>query len=129
MGSEDIERQAPNVYRMKMLGAEVIPVTSGSRTLKDALNEALRDWVTHVENTFYIIGSVAGPAPYPEMVRDFQAIIGREARDQIQEAGRPPAGPAGRLRRRWLQCNRVVPPVPGRSRCAHARDRGSRPGA
>ena len=91
MGSEDIERQAPNVYRMKMLGAEVIPVTSGSRTLKDALNEALRDWVTHVENTFYIIGSVAGPAPYPEMVRDFQAIIGREARDQIQEqAGRLP---------------------------------------
>ena len=91
MGSEDIERQAPNVYRMKMLGAEVIPVTSGSRTLKDALNEALRDWVTHVENTFYIIGSVAGPAPYPEMVRDFQAIIGREARRQAQEqAGRLP---------------------------------------
>ncbi len=91
MGSEDIERQAPNVYRMKMLGAEVIPVTSGSRTLKDALNEALRDWVTHVENTFYIIGSVAGPAPYPEMVRDFQAIIGREARHQVQEqAGRLP---------------------------------------
>lgn len=91
MGSEDIERQAPNVYRMKLLGAEVIPVTSGSKTLKDALNEALRDWVTHVENTFYIIGSVAGPAPYPEMVRDFQAIIGREARRQIQEqAGRLP---------------------------------------
>ena len=91
MGSEDIERQAPNVYRMKMLGAEVIPVTSGSRTLKDALNEALRDWVTHVENTFYIIGSVAGPAPYPEMVRDFQAIIGRETRRQVQEqAGRLP---------------------------------------
>ena len=91
MGSEDIKRQAPNVYRMKLLGAEVIPVTSGSKTLKDALNEALRDWVTHVENTFYIIGSVAGPAPYPEMVRDFQAIIGREARRQIQEqAGRLP---------------------------------------
>ncbi len=91
MGSEDIERQAPNVYRMKLLGAEVIPVTSGSRTLKDALNEALRDWVTHVDDTFYIIGSVAGPAPYPEMVRDFQTIIGREARHQIQEqAGRLP---------------------------------------
>ncbi len=91
MGAEDIERQAPNVYRMKLLGAEVVPVHSGSRTLKDALNEALRDWVTHVEDTFYIIGSVAGPAPYPEMVRDFQAIIGREAREQIQQqAGRLP---------------------------------------
>ena len=91
MGSEDIKRQSPNVYRMKLLGAEVIPVTSGSKTLKDALNEALRDWVTHVEDTFYIIGSVAGPAPYPEMVRDFQVIIGREARRQIQEqAGRLP---------------------------------------
>ena len=91
MGSEDIERQAPNVYRMKLLGAEVVPVSSGSKTLKDALNEALRDWVTHVDDTFYIIGSVAGPAPYPEIVRDFQAIIGREARRQIQEqAGRLP---------------------------------------
>ena len=91
MGSEDIVRQAPNVYRMKLLGAEVIPVTAGSKTLKDALNEALRDWVTHVENTFYIIGSVAGPAPYPEMVRDFQSVIGQEARQQIQEqAGRLP---------------------------------------
>ena len=91
MGSEDIARQAPNVYRMKLLGAEVVPVTSGSRTLKDALNEALRDWVTNVENTFYIIGSVAGPAPYPEMVRDFQSIIGREARHQMmEETGRLP---------------------------------------
>ena len=91
MGAEDIERQAPNVYRMKLLGAEVRPVTSGSRTLKDALNEAMRDWVTNVDNTFYIIGTVAGPHPYPAMVRDFQAVIGREARRQILEmAGRLP---------------------------------------
>ena len=91
MGAEDIARQSPNVYRMKLLGAEVVPVASGSRTLKDALNEALRDWVTNVDDTFYIIGSVAGPAPYPEIVRDFQAVIGREARQQMQElAGRLP---------------------------------------
>lgn len=85
MGAEDIERQAPNVYRMKLLGARVVPVTSGSRTLKDALNEAMRDWVTNVDDTFYIIGTVAGPHPYPAMVRDFQTIIGREARRQILE--------------------------------------------
>ena len=85
MGSEDMKRQAPNVYRMKLLGATVIPVESGSKTLKDALNEAMRDWVTNVENTFYIIGTVAGPHPYPMMVRDFQAIIGREAILQMQE--------------------------------------------
>ncbi|MFZ5594958.1 MAG: tryptophan synthase subunit beta [Pseudomonadota bacterium] len=91
MGSEDIKRQAINVYRMKLLGAEVVPVESGSKTLKDALNEAMRDWVTNVDNTFYIIGTVAGPHPYPMMVRDFQAIIGREARAQIlEEAGRLP---------------------------------------
>ena len=91
MGAEDIERQAPNVYRMKLLGAEVVPVTSGSRTLKDALNEAMRDWVTNVDNTFYIIGTVAGPHPYPAMVRDFQAVIGREARQQMQDmTGRLP---------------------------------------
>ena len=83
MGVEDVERQALNVDRMKLLGAEVIPVTSGSRTLKDAMNEAIRDWVTNVRNTFYIIGSVAGPHPYPLMVREFQAIIGREARRQF----------------------------------------------
>ena len=83
MGAEDIERQAMNVFRMKLLGAKVVPVTSGSRTLKDALNEAMRDWVTNVDNTFYIIGTVAGPHPYPAMVRDFQAIIGRESREQI----------------------------------------------
>lgn len=84
MGAEDIERQKINVFRMKLLGAEVVPVTSGSKTLKDALNEAMRDWVTNIDNTFYIIGTVAGPHPYPAMVRDFQAIIGREAREQIQ---------------------------------------------
>lgn len=85
MGSEDIKRQAPNVYRMKLLGAEVIPVTSGSRTLKDAMNEAMRDWVTNVDDTFYIIGTAAGPHPYPQLVRDFQSVIGREARSQCLE--------------------------------------------
>ena len=85
MGEIDIERQAPNVFRMKLLGAEVRPVSSGSRTLKDAMNEALRDWVTNVDDTFYIIGTVAGPHPYPEMVRDFQSVIGREAREQMME--------------------------------------------
>jgi tryptophan synthase beta chain len=83
MGSEDMKRQSPNVYRMHLLGATVVPVESGSRTLKDALNEALRDWVTNVESTFYIIGTVAGPAPYPEMVRDFQRIIGDECIEQM----------------------------------------------
>lgn len=82
MGADDVERQKLNVYRMKLLGAEVIPVTSGSRTLKDALNEAMRDWVTNVDHTFYIIGTVAGPHPYPMLVRDFQSIIGRETREQ-----------------------------------------------
>jgi len=91
MGAEDVKRQALNVYRMKLLGAEVVPVQSGSKTLKDALNEAMRDWVTNVDNTFYIIGTVAGPHPYPMLVRDFQAIIGREAKHQILEAeGRLP---------------------------------------
>ncbi len=85
MGSEDIKRQALNVYRMKLLGATVVPVESGSKTLKDALNEAMRDWVTNVDNTFYIIGTVAGPHPYPMLVRDFQCVIGREARAQILE--------------------------------------------
>jgi tryptophan synthase beta chain len=83
MGAEDIQRQAINVYRMKLLGATVVPVTSGSRTLKDALNEAMRDWVTHVDDTYYVIGTVAGPHPYPAMVRDFHACIGEEARRQI----------------------------------------------
>ena len=91
MGSEDVKRQAPNVYRMNLLGATVVPVESGSRTLKDALNEALRDWVTNVENTFYIIGTVAGPHPYPMMVRDFQRVIGDECVVQMPEMiGRQP---------------------------------------
>jgi tryptophan synthase beta chain len=91
MGAVDIERQKINVYRMKLLGAEVVPVTSGSKTLKDALNEALRDWVTNVADTFYIIGTVAGPHPYPMMVRDFNAVAGREARAQmLEQFGRLP---------------------------------------
>jgi tryptophan synthase beta chain len=91
MGAEDVQRQKLNVYRMKLLGAEVVPVTSGSRTLKDAMNEAMRDWVTNVDDTFYIIGTVAGPHPYPMLVRDFQAIIGREAREQsLKQADRLP---------------------------------------
>ena len=93
MGEEDIRRQSLNVYRMKLLGAEVVPVTSGSRTLKDAMNEALRDWVTNVDDTFYIIGTVAGPHPYPMLVRDFQSVIGREARVQsLAQTGKLPAG-------------------------------------
>ncbi|NLC37491.1 MAG: tryptophan synthase subunit beta, partial [Alcaligenaceae bacterium] len=91
MGSEDVRRQASNVYRMKLLGATVVPVESGSRTLKDALNEAMRDWVTNVENTFYIIGTVAGPHPYPMMVRDFQSVIGTECLEQMPaDAGGQP---------------------------------------
>ncbi len=91
MGEVDVVRQRPNVFRMKLLGAEVVPVSSGSRTLKDALNEAMRDWVTNVADTFYIIGTVAGPHPYPELVRDFQSVIGEEAKQQILKAeGRLP---------------------------------------
>jgi tryptophan synthase beta chain len=91
MGAKDIERQAPNVFRMKLLGAQVVPVTSGSQSLKDAMNEALRDWVTNVADTFYLIGTAAGPHPFPAMVRDFQSVIGRETRAQMQKAeGRLP---------------------------------------
>jgi tryptophan synthase beta chain len=91
MGSEDVKRQAPNVFRMKLLGATVVPVESGSKTLKDALNEAMRDWVTNISDTFYIIGTVAGPHPYPMMVRDFQTVIGIEAKEQMKEmVGRQP---------------------------------------
>ena len=97
MGSEDIKRQKPNVYRMELLGAKVVPVESGSRTLKDALNEAMRDWVTYVDQTFYIIGTVAGPHPYPTMVRHFQSVIGREAKQQILEL-------TGALPRALLAC-------------------------
>lgn len=97
MGKTDIERQKPNVFRMKLLGAEIKPVTSGAGTLKDAMNEALRDWVAHVEDTFYIIGTVAGPHPYPAMVRDFQSVIGREVREQMM-------GREGRLPDRLVAC-------------------------
>jgi tryptophan synthase beta chain len=91
MGATDVERQKPNVFRMKLLGAELVPVTAGNSTLKDAMNEALRDWVTNVETTYYLIGTAAGPHPYPAMVRDFQSVIGREVREQIVEAeGRLP---------------------------------------
>nr|WP_297450229.1 tryptophan synthase subunit beta [Ferrovum sp.] len=91
MGAEDVRRQAQNVYRMKLLGAQVVPVESGSKTLKDALNEAMRDWVTHIDDTFYIIGTVAGPHPYPTMVRDFNAVVGRECLTQMPElVGRQP---------------------------------------
>ncbi len=91
MGAKDIERQKPNLFRMKLLGAEVIPVTAGSQSLKDAMNEGLRDWVTNVEDTYYLIGTAAGPHPFPQMVRDFQSIIGKEAKEQIMEAeGRLP---------------------------------------
>jgi tryptophan synthase beta chain len=91
MGATDVQRQAPNVFRMKLLGAEVIPVTSGHGTLKDAMNEALRDWVTNVDDTYYMIGTAAGPHPYPEIVREFQSVIGRETREQIIAAeGRLP---------------------------------------
>lgn len=96
MGSEDVKRQSPNVYRMHLLGARVVPVESGSKTLKDALNEAMRDWVTNVENTFYIIGTVAGPHPYPAMVRDFQSVIGTECLTQMPEIIAELGGPAGR---------------------------------
>jgi tryptophan synthase beta subunit len=102
MGSEDVRRQAANVYRMKLLGATVVPVESGSRTLKDALNEAMRDWVTNVETTFYIIGTVAGPHPYPMMVRDFQCVIGESQGADARTRG-PPARRRDRVRRRRFE--------------------------
>ena len=112
MGSVDVARQKPNVVRMKILGAEVRAVESGSKTLKDAMNEALRDWVANVHDTFYCIGTVAGPHPYPAMVRDFQSIIGRETREQMLKRRRPAAGFAHRLHRRRLQCHGPVPSLP-----------------
>ncbi len=121
MGSVDVERQKPNVLRMKALGAEVRPVTSGSSTLKDAMNEALRDWVTNVADTFYCIGTVAGPHPYPMMVRDFQSIIGNETRAADAGGRRPAAGLADRLHRRRLERHGPVPSVPRR----HARSRST----
>ena len=121
MGEEDTRRQALNVSRMRMLGAEVIPVTAGTRTLKDAMNEAFRDWVTTVETTHYCIGSVGGPHPFPMMVRDFQRIIGVEARQQVQDiAGRLP-GRGRRLRRRRLERDRRLPRLhPRRERAARS---------
>ena len=111
MGETDIHRQAINVFRMKLLGAEVRSVTSGSSTLKDALNEAMRDWVTNVDDTFYIIGTVAGPHPYPEMVRDFNAVVGREARRQMLEQYECTARCTGGLRGWWFQRAWPVSPV------------------
>ncbi len=109
MGSEDVKRQAQNVFRMKLLGATVVPVESGSKTLKDALNEAMRDWVTNVDTTFYIIGTVAGPHPYPMMVRDFQSVIGRECLTQMPEAAGSPARCGDRVRRRRQQRDGHLP--------------------
>ena len=116
MGEEDIRRQAPNVFRMKILGAEVVPVTAGTATLKDAMNEAMRHWVTYVRDTFYVIGSVAGPHPYPMMVRDFQSVIGREAKTADPQAGGAPARLHHRLRGRREQCHGDLLPLPQRRR-------------
>ena len=127
MGSTDIERQAPNVRRMDLLGAEVRPVATGNGTLRDALNEALRDWVANVESTVYILGSAAGPHPYPEMVASLQEVIGREARVQLADGDRARAGCGGRLRRRRQQRDRHHAAVPGHGRPADRR-RGGRPG-
>ena len=112
MGATDVERQKPNVFRMNLLGTEVIPVTSGTATLKDAMNEALRDWVTNVHDTYYLIGTAAGPHPYPGMVRDFQSVIGEETKTQMKEAEGRPARRGRRLHRRRLQRYRRFPPVP-----------------
>jgi tryptophan synthase beta chain len=117
MGAHDVERQAPNVFRMKLLGAEVVPVTSGRGTLKDAMNDALRDWVTNVRDTFYCIGTVAGPHPYPAMVRDFQSIIGKETREQMMERRGPSARHDHRGDRRRVERDGAVLSVPGRPRC------------
>ena len=127
MGAVDVARQEPNVFRMKMLGAEVRPVQSGSKTLKDAMNEALRDWVTNVDDTFYCIGTVAGPHPYPMMVRDFQSVIGRETREQMHGGRRPAARFARRLHRRRLQRHGPVPSLPRRRGRRDLRRRGGRP--
>ncbi len=114
MGATDIERQAPNVARMKLLGAKLNPVTSGAGTLKDAMNEALRDWVTNVHDTYYIIGTAAGPHPYPAMVRDFQSIIGQRGARADDGGRRPAARYARRLHRRRLERDRPVPSLPRR---------------
>ena len=108
MGTEDMRRQKPNVERMGLLGATVEPVEAGARTLKEAVSAAIRDWVTNVEETHYIIGSCVGPAPYPALVRDLQRVIGDEARAQVLERDRPPAPARDRLRRRRLELDRRV---------------------
>ncbi len=126
MGSEDMRRQAPNVERMHLLGAEVRPVEFGTKTLKEATSEAIRDWITNVETTHYLIGSCVGPAPYPEIVRELQAVIGREAREQILAAeGRLPEV-GDRLRRRRLERDRPLRRLPRRSGGAPRRRRGGR---
>ena len=128
MGSEDMRRQAPNVERMRLLGAEVRPVEFGTRTLKEATSEAIRDWIANVETTYYLIGSCVGPAPYPELVRELQRVIGREAREQLLAAeGRLPGG-RGRLRRRRLERDRHLLRLRRRRRRAADRRRGGRRG-
>ncbi len=126
MGAVDVARQSPNVFRMKLLGAKVNAVTSGAQTLKDAMNEALRDWVTNVRDTYYLIGTAAGPHPYPEMVRNFQSVIGNEVREQMQAGGGPAARHAGGLHRRRLQRDRPVPSVPRRGERQDLRRGGRR---
>ena len=126
MGVEDMARQALNVFRMRLLGAEVCAVDAGSRTLKDAINEAMRDWVTNVGDTYYLLGSVLGPHPYPLMVREFQSVIGREARAQILELDRPPSRRDRRVRRRGQQRARHLRRVYRRSRRAPDRRGGRR---
>ena len=127
MGSEDVQRQAQNVYRMNLLGAKVVPVESGSKTLKDALNEAMRDWVTNVENTFYIIGTVAGPHPYPMMVRDFQRVIGDECVVQMPEyAGRQPDAVIACVGGGSNAMGIFYPYIPHRGRAADRRRGGRR---
>ena len=126
MGATDVERQKPNVFRMKLLGAEVVPVTSGAGTLKDAMNEAMRDWVANVEDTYYLIGTVAGPHPYPMMVRDFQSVIGEEAKAATAGSRGPAARRGGRLYRRRLERHGVVSSVPGRCLGPVDRRRGRR---
>jgi len=127
MGSEDIQRQAQNVFRMKLLGASVVPVESGSKTLKDALNEAMRDWVTNVANTFYIIGTVAGPHPYPMMVRDFQSVIGRECLVQMPEAaGRQPDYVIACVGGGWSRAARAFCTATAPTSCRMTQDRSSR---
>ncbi len=116
MGKVDMERQALNVFRMESLGAEVVPVTAGQQTLKEAISEAMRDWVTNVRRTHYVLGSALGAHPYPMMVRDFQSVIGREARRQILKLRGPAARPARRLRGRRQQRHRAVPRLPERRR-------------